>query len=115
MPAVLDLPVDWLVADWLVADWLVADWLVDFASAAAAAAAACVAAAASKTAGAAQGLNLLKMAPDSDQVPRWDVAFAGGAVAVAEFGSPCASLQLKWKQNYSSGRIGWYCGQYKCT
>jgi len=98
MPAVLDLPVDWLVADWLVADWL-----VDFASAAAAAAAAaaCVAAAASKTAGAAQGLNLLKMAPDSDQVPRWDVAFAGGAVAVAEFGSPCASLQLKWKQNYS--------------
>ncbi len=35
--------------------------------------------------------------PDSDQVPRWDVAFAGGAVAVAEFGSPCASLQLKWK------------------
>jgi hypothetical protein len=24
-------------------------------------------------------------------------------------------LQLKWKQNYSSGRIGWYCGQYKCT
>ena len=70
-----------------------------------------VAVAASKTAGAVQESNLLKMEPDwgqgQDRVPKWDVAFV--EVEVTEPDSPCASLQLKWKQNYSFGLGGVVC------
>ena len=85
---------------------------VAVAAVAAVAVAACVAVAASRTAGAVQESNLLKMEPDwgrQDQgrsrVPKWDVAF----VEVAEPGSPYASLQLKWKQNYSCVIVGLWC------
>jgi hypothetical protein len=127
IPVVFDLLVDWIAVADLIADWIdVADLIADSGLiavaaavaavvAAAAAAAACVAVAASKTAGAVQESNLLKMEPDWGQgqdqgrsrVPKWDVAFV--EVEVTEPDSPCASLQLKWKQNYSFGLGGVVC------